>query len=102
MSKPKVIELEPAPGDDPNDDSDSALWRAFKHHNHKRKESNLVKAEQSELANMMVHHTQYHWSMQLVGKHLDYWPSKNKFQYDGRIHNTDIQGLLNFIARRSK
>ena len=42
-------------------------------------------------------HTDHHWSRTLAGKRLDYWPSRNKFQYDGRVMTGDVRG---FITRR--
>ena len=44
-------------------------------------------------------HTQYHWSRVLDGKRLDYWPSRNKFQYGGKVMCGDIDG---FIRKRQK
>lgn len=42
-------------------------------------------------------HTEHHWSRTLDGKRLDYWPSRNKFQYEGRVMAGDVRA---FIARR--
>ena len=39
-------------------------------------------------------HTEYHWSRDLAGKRLDYWPSRNKFQYDGHVHAGDVVGFI--------
>ena len=39
-------------------------------------------------------HTEYHWSRSLAGKRLDYWPSRNKFQYDGKVHTGDVIGFI--------
>ena len=39
-------------------------------------------------------HTEWHWSRTLNGKRLDYWPSKNKFQYDGKIMCGDVDGFI--------
>jgi hypothetical protein len=30
-------------------------------------------------------HTEYHWSRIAQGKRLDYWPSRKKFQIDGKV-----------------
>lgn len=32
------------------------------------------------------------------GKRLDYWPSRNKFQYNGKVMTGDVLG---FIRKRS-
>jgi hypothetical protein len=39
-------------------------------------------------------HTDYHWSMVLNGKRLDYWPSRNKFQYGGKVMCGDVVGFI--------
>ena len=43
-------------------------------------------------------HTDYHWSQELNGKRLDYWPSRRKFQYAGRLMTGDVAA---FIAKRT-
>lgn len=30
-------------------------------------------------------HTQYHWSRNVNGERLDYWPSRKKFQWRGKV-----------------
>lgn len=30
-------------------------------------------------------HTEFHWSRMVNGDRLDYWPSRKKFQYRGRV-----------------
>jgi len=42
-------------------------------------------------------HTSYHWSRLLGDKRLDYWPSTNKWQYDGRVMTGNV---LEFISRK--
>ena len=39
-------------------------------------------------------HTEYHWSCMLNGNRLDYWPSRNKFQYNGKIMCGDVVGFI--------
>lgn len=34
-------------------------------------------------------HTEYHWSRALNGERLDYWPSRKKFQFRGKV----VRGL---------
>lgn len=41
-----------------------------------------------------VTHTEHHWSRDLNGKRLNYWPSRNKFQYDGRVMCGDVYGFI--------
>lgn len=42
-------------------------------------------------------HTEYHWSRQLCGKRLDYWPSKSKFMYNSKVMTGNVN---KFIASR--
>jgi len=61
--------------------------------NKERRERNLANASREG----WHFHTEYHWSRTLNGKRLDYWPSKNKFQYEGKIMLGDVDA---FIAKR--
>jgi hypothetical protein len=61
--------------------------------NKERKERNLANAKPEGWNK----HTEYHWSRTLQGKRLDYWPSRNKFQHNGKIMCGDV---LAFIRKR--
>ena len=39
-------------------------------------------------------HTEYHWSRDLGGYRLDYWPSRNKFQWRGKVMTGDVAGFI--------
>jgi hypothetical protein len=39
-------------------------------------------------------YSHYHWSRTLNGKRLDYWPTKSKFQYDGKIVTGDVYDFI--------
>lgn len=43
-------------------------------------------------------HTAYHWSRTLAGNRLDYWPSRKKWRYQGRVMRGNVQA---FIAARA-
>jgi hypothetical protein len=43
-------------------------------------------------------HTEFHWSRIVAGKKLDYWPSRKKFQYLGKVRRGDV---LAFVERKS-
>ena len=70
-------------------------FRAHREADKIRKAKNLAKASPSG----WKEHTQYHWSRTLNGQRLDYWPSRNKFQYMGKIMCGDVEG---FIRNREK
>ncbi len=42
-------------------------------------------------------HSQYHWSMIVNGKQLDYWPSK--FQYGGIVQTGDVYEFITSLKK---
>ena len=42
-------------------------------------------------------HTDFHWSRMVAGQRLDYWPSRKKYQYAGRVMRGDVMA---FIAKK--
>ena len=68
----------------------SEEFNALKQLNKDRKKRNLESAN----SDGWNKHTPYHWSRQLGGKRLDYWPSRNKFQYDGKVMCGDVIGFI--------
>ena len=71
------------------------FWNEHREAERERKARNLASAGPQG----WTVHTEYHWSMTLNGKRLDYWPSRNKFQYEGKVLCGDVQG---FIRNRSR
>ena len=65
-------------------------FQYMKELNKERKERNLANASREG----WHLHTEHHWSRQLQGKRLDYWPSTNKFQYDGMIMRGDVAAFI--------
>lgn len=39
-------------------------------------------------------HTEYHWSRMVAGRRLDYWPSRKKFQYRGKVRRGDVMAFI--------
>ena len=39
-------------------------------------------------------HTEYHWSRTVAGDRLDYWPSRKKFQYRGKVMRGDVAAFI--------
>jgi hypothetical protein len=71
------------------------IFNAIREHDKERRERNLAKADPTG----WTQHTEHYWSRQLNGKRLDYWPSRNKFQYAGKVMTGDVIG---FIKKREK
>lgn len=67
------------------------VFNAMREADKERKRRNLAVADPSG----WTVHTEHHWSRMLAGKRLDYWPSRNKFQYDGRVMTGDVNGFIN-------
>ena len=43
-----------------------------------------------------IKHTDYHWSRNVAGSRLDYWPSRKKFMHKGKVQRGDV---FKFIAK---
>ena len=39
-------------------------------------------------------HTEYHWSRTVAGRRLDYWPSRKKWQYQGRVMRGNVLAFI--------
>ena len=66
------------------------FWRDMRTSDKKRRYDNLSKADPVG----WVKHTDYHWSRVLNDNRLDYWPSRNKFQYQGKVYCGDVVGFI--------
>lgn len=77
-------------------------WREHKEYVRSRRQRNLDAAYTETRNDRLLYadragwtmHTEYHWSRILNGKRLDYWPSRNKFMYDGRVMCGDVNGFI--------
>jgi hypothetical protein len=78
------------------------LWDALKSHSKEKfaaDRARFMEQAKAEDDGGWVKHTEFHWSRQLAGKRLDYWPSRKKWQYEGRVQRGDVQ---RFICSRNK
>lgn len=57
--------------------------------------------EEAKLADdgLWVKHTQYHWQRTVNGKLLDYWPSKSKFMYCGKVRVGNVQDFMRELEK---
>lgn len=75
-------------------DDDYAIFDTQKRFLKDKRAHNLKQSESLDDGNW-TRHTEYHWSRDLCGKRLDYWPSRNKFQWNkGRIIVGDVFGFI--------
>lgn len=60
-----------------------------------RRQKNLEEAKQSKLP--WHRFTEWHWRIDLLNDPVDYWPTKNKWRWRGKMYHGDVDG---FIANR--
>ena len=73
------------------------IWDELK--THKKEKFNRDRAAFLEAAKQeddggWTKHTEYHWSRLVNGDRLDYWPSRKKYQYHGKIHRGDVMKIV--------
>lgn len=55
-----------------------------------RRHRNLASAD----ATGWTVHCDTHWSRDLAGHRLDYWPSRHRFRWKGRTYTGDVNGFI--------
>lgn len=73
------------------------IWDALKAASKARfdeaRELAMAKAISSDDGNW-TKHTSHHWSRSLDGERLDYWPSRNKYMFRGRVMRGDVMTFI--------
>ncbi len=73
------------------------IYDALKQHSKQKFDNDrklfMSQAEQNDDGGW-TKHTQYHWSRMVTGHKLDYWPSRKKFQYRGKVRRGDIYQFI--------
>ena len=64
-----------------------------RHHENWMRDSDLMKDDK------WTEHTVHHYSKDLSGGRLQYWPSSNKWHFRGKVHHGSYAKLQEFIAR---
>lgn len=72
----------------------SEMGRALRERRKERGQRNLAAADTTG----WTQHTEFHWSRLFNGKRLDYWPSRNRFSYGGRVMTGNV---ATWMAKRS-
>jgi len=68
-------------------DRDS-LWDALKEHSTAKFDADRAKFLSDAVTGddgKWTKHTEFHWSRTVNGERLDYWPSRKKFQWRGKV-----------------
>lgn len=74
-----------------------SIWDALKAHSKNKFDEDrfrFLAAALSEDDGKWTKHTVYHWSRTVTGERLDYWPSRKKFQFRGKVMRGDAQQLI--------
>lgn len=73
------------------------IWDALKEHSKTKFDNDralfLAQAAEHDDGGW-TKHTEYHWSRMLDGHHLNYWPSRKKFQYRGKVRRGNVYDLI--------
>lgn len=68
--------------------SDDGFWKALSEHKKEKFDADrrrfLQEAETGDDGGW-TKHTQWHWSRQINGSRMDYWPSRKKFMWQGKV-----------------
>lgn len=68
--------------------SDDGFWAALKQHKKEKFDADRSRFLADAVAaddGGWTKHTQWHWSRAVNGERLDYWPSRKKFQWRGKV-----------------
>lgn len=73
------------------------IWDALKAHAKSKFDADrerFMAQAQTDDDGRWVKHTQHHWSRTVAGKRLDYWPSRKKYQFEGRVMRGDVMAFI--------
>lgn len=76
------------------------IWDALKSHAKEKFDADRQRFLSDAIASddgKWTKHTEFHWSRTIGGERLDYWPSRKKFQFRGRVMRGDV---AQFIAKK--
>lgn len=75
------------------------MYRAVREDDQEERHARLARNQEVyDQANWTVH-TPYHWGRLVRGKKLDFWPTKDKWMYEGQVR---VGGLDNWLKARGE
>jgi hypothetical protein len=74
------------------------IFNAMREHDRERRSRNLENAWANGTNGWTVHRED-HWSRDLLGDRLDYWPTRNKFRWRDKTRSGDVEG---FVRKRER
>lgn len=85
-------------------DEDWEFYQDWSEAAKKRRRDRLSKFHAEHKAELLAlgfqEHTGWHFGIMMGEKKLDYWPSANRWHFDGRSHNGDFRSFLGWYKRR--
>lgn len=73
------------------------IWDALKRHSKEKFDADRARfLDEAEAADDggWTKHTRFHWSRDVRGHRLDYWPSRLKFQFKGKVRRGDVRKFI--------
>jgi hypothetical protein len=73
------------------------IWDAMKQHSREKfnaDRARFLAQAQTDDDGGWTKHTEYHWSRYVNGERLDYWPSRKKFQWRGKVQRGDVMKIV--------
>lgn len=73
------------------------VWDALKAHSKEKFNTDRKRFLEQAVENddgEWTKHTDYHWSRMVNDHRLDYWPSRKKFQFKGKVRRGDVYSLI--------
>lgn len=73
------------------------IWDAMKQHSKQKFDADRARfAAEANAADDggWTKHSQYHWSRIVNGYRLDYWPTRKKYQYKGKVRRGDVYTVI--------
>lgn len=73
------------------------IWDALKAHSKEKFDADRQRFMQDAVASDdggWTRHSEWHWSRTVANSRLDYWPSRKKFQYKGRVMRGNVQAFI--------
>lgn len=80
---------------------DAEFWASVRERRKERQAANLADARAREIDGWR-HHTTWHWSRDLCGDRLDYWPSRNRCRWRGQTYSVAASAISGFIRNRER
>lgn len=75
------------------------MYKALRQNEQASRELQRVENLRNHTSTDWIQHTPYHWGRWVDGKKLDFWPSRDKWMYDGKVR---VGGLADWLKERGE